>query len=113
MSRCRKSRLVDHTSQVVELKTLEALAQPGFLARVALCGKLLAAKQQIGEQVSKSEAELLGLTEPTRDSRAEAETIVKYLVENGLSGYMMKVLDMVRGRKVFLLARGLVRMRLK
>jgi len=90
-------RLVDRTSQVVEMKTLEALAQPVLVARVALCGKLLAAKQQIGEQVSKSEAELLGLTEPTRDSRAEAETIVKYLVENGLSGYMMKVLDMVRG----------------
>ena len=53
-------RLVDRTSQVVEMKTLEALAQPGLVARVALCGELLAAKQQIGEQVNKSEAELLG-----------------------------------------------------
>ena len=31
-------RLVDRTSQVVEMKTLEALAQAGLVARVALCG---------------------------------------------------------------------------
>ena len=90
-------RLVDRTGQVVEMKTLEALAQAGLVARVALCGKLLAAKQQIGEQVNKSEAELLGLTEPRRDSRAEAEAIVQYMAAHSLADYMMKVLDMVRG----------------
>ena len=39
----------------------------------------------------------MGLTEPKRDSRAEAEAIVKYMVEKGLTGYMMDVLDLVKG----------------
>ena len=52
--------LVDHTGQVVEMKTLETLAQAGLVARVALCGKLLTAKRKIGEQISQREAEQLG-----------------------------------------------------
>ena len=40
----------------------------------------------------------MGFTEPsaTCDSRAEAEAIVKYLIADGLGGYMMLILDLVK-----------------